>query len=552
MRLTFKRLMAPLSMLVFFAAWQIAADAVSSNLILPSPGIVLGWIFRHGTESDFLFHLGASCVRVGLAVALTVLTGSVLGICSGLFGSFRAFLSFPLAVIRATPVVSIILLAVFWFGTNALPVFIAALMSLPVMIDSVSGGIQKTPRRLVDAMRVYGFSRIRLLRHVFIPAAFPNFLSGSRSVFGLCWKVVAAGEVLALPRFGTGSLLYSAKLHLETVEVFAITVVLIALCFLLEGIIVVSVKIKDGLKSQIKPSPALIYPMEDTGGSGASPGNPLEGGGFLCLENIRVIRGSKELYHDFSVKLERCMVTALIAASGRGKTTLLDCIAGIIKPDSGRIYFRNGEGSPGSSETPEAFQVSYLFQEPELLPWRSIGQNIFLPIQKFSTLETNKSKTDKSASLQKAYNFLSKTGLAARYAAYPSELSGGERQRAAIARAFCYPASVVLMDEAFQSQDLPLKLSLMRLTKSLMQEEMRTTILVTHDVREALCLADRILVLTGEPLLIARDIALPRSQSARGRGTWEIAGNYIHLSGELAAIEEDILEVLSKDTVQEI
>jgi ABC-type nitrate/sulfonate/bicarbonate transport system ATPase subunit len=420
-------------------------------------------------------------------------------------------------------------------------------MALPVMIDSVSGGIQKTPQRLVDAMRVYGFSRVKLVRHVFIPAAFPSFLSGSRSVFGLCWKVVAAGEVLALPRFGAGSLLHNAKLHLEATEAFAITVVLIVLCFLFEGVFVLFVKIKSGSKGRGKPSSAVVCPEGDIGRLKASPGNTQGGSGFLCLENIRVTRGNKELYRNFSVKFEQCAVTALIAASGRGKTTLLDCIAGIIKPGSGRIYFHGGERSPSSPEVSESFRVSYLFQEPELLPWRSIRQNISLPLQTFFTL-----KNDKLTAMQKAYNFLLKTGLNNRYTAYPSELSGGERRRAAIARAFCYPAPVFLMDEAFQSQDLPLKLSLMRLTKSLMQEEMRTTILVTHDVREALCLADRILVLTGEPLLIARDIVLPDSQSVRGHGARTITDRYIHLTGELSAIEEDILEVLSKDSVHDI
>jgi NitT/TauT family transport system ATP-binding protein len=297
----------------------------------------------------------------------------------------------------------------------------------------------------------------------------------------------------------------------------------------------------------MKPSHAVIYPAGDSDGLGTNPGKPQGGGGFLCLKNIQVIRGNKELYHDFSVKFEQCTVTALIAASGRGKTTLLDCIAGIIKPDSGRIYFRGGEETPGSPEAQESFRVSYLFQDPELLPWCSIRQNIFLPLQIFFT-----SKNDKPAVIQKTHNYLSKTGLAARYTAYPSELSGGERRRAEIARAFCYPAPVLLMDEAFQSQDLPLKLSLMLLTKSLMQEEMRTTILVTHDVREALCLADRILVLTGEPLLITRDIVLPGSQSARSHGAQAITDRYIHLPGELSVIEEDILEVLSKDSVQEI
>jgi NitT/TauT family transport system ATP-binding protein len=97
------------------------------------------------------------------------------------------------------------------------------------------------------------------------------------------------------------------------------------------------------------------------------------------------------------------------------------------------------------------------------------------------------------------------------------------------------------MDEAFQSQDLPLKLALMNLTQSLLAEEKRTVLLVTHDVREALCLADRILVLAGSPLAVARDIAPPRPGSPRS-----IEERYAHLPPELTPLEEDILEALGQ------
>jgi NitT/TauT family transport system ATP-binding protein len=252
---------------------------------------------------------------------------------------------------------------------------------------------------------------------------------------------------------------------------------------------------------------------------------------MLSLRNLCVSRGSKELFRSFSADFNAGSVTAIIAASGRGKTTLLDCIAGILKPQSGTIALLDTPAAPESAEH-AALRVSYLFQEPQLLPWRTIGKNVTLPLQTHDAP-------------QKARGFLAKTGLAARYTAYPAELSGGERQRAAIARAFCFPAPVLLMDEAFQSQDLPLKLNLMQLTKSLLREEARTVILVTHDVREALCLANRILVLTGEPLSIARDIAVPDAKS----GGQSMAERYSHLPKELSAIEEDILVALSRDTV---
>jgi ABC-type nitrate/sulfonate/bicarbonate transport system ATPase subunit/ABC-type nitrate/sulfonate/bicarbonate transport system permease component len=520
---TIRRVMMPLSIAVFLALWQIAALAVDSVLILPAPADVLAWITHNVGSPVFLRHIGASSARTFIAAAVTIAAGSVLGVCAGLRPVFRRFISFPLTVIRAAPVVSIILLAVFWLGTDALPVFIAALMALPVMIDSVAAGIQKTPARLRDAMRVYGFSRAMLLRHVYIPGAAPAFFSGARSVFGMCWKAVAAGEVLALPRFGAGSLLYGAKVHLETTEVFAVTAVLIVLCFAFEGIFSLCAKAFSCTKRKKKTLPAgcLHIPTERT-----TP--PYR----LRVQNLCVSRGGKELFRSFSVDFEAGKITAIIAASGRGKTTLLDCIAGILAPAAGRISL---DYSGTGHTIQDSFKTAYLFQEPLLLPWRTIEQNIFLA----------NGKRGSGGASDSARYFLEKSGLAARASAFPHELSGGERQRAALARAFCYPAPVLLMDEAFQSQDLPLKLVLMELAKSFLREESRAVILVTHDVREALCLAERILVLSGEPLVIALDIAVPKSECEDCGAA--ISDRYVRLPDRLLAAEADILDALSRD-----
>jgi ABC-type nitrate/sulfonate/bicarbonate transport system ATPase subunit len=380
-------------------------------------------------------------------------------------------------------------------------------------------------------MRVYGFSRLMLLRHVYIPGAFPTFLSGARSVFGLCWKVVAAGEVLALPRFGAGQLLYSAKVHLETTEVFAVTVILIVICFALEGAFSLFIKIKSGGGSPPRV-PAAAHAPSFTAPPAGTPRNAPSSSAherlFLNVHNLSVTRGQKEIYRAFSARFEQGAVTALIAASGRGKTTLLDCIAGILPPQSGSVSLCGADGKTADT----AFRVSYLFQDDQLLPWRAVEQNVALPLRQ-------------PDALQKARGFLQKTGLAARQAAFPRELSGGERQRAALARAFCFAAPVLLMDEAFQSLDLPLKLGLMNLTQTLLAEESRAVIFVTHDVREALCLADRILVLAGEPLAVTRDITVPPARGA-------IADIYVHLPQTLLALEEDILDALSRDQTSHI
>jgi NitT/TauT family transport system ATP-binding protein len=355
----------------------------------------------------------------------------------------------------------------------------------------------------------------------------------------MCWKVVAAGEALALPRFGAGSLLYGAKVHLETTEAFAVTAILIAMCFALEGIFSLcaklfgSVKLKKGKISSPRVQENAFSGMDAGGLRITATGTarcPLPAApAFLRVQNLSVSRGGKELFRSFSIGFETGKVTAIIAASGRGKTTLLDCIAGILVPAAGKIFLE----SPCSEHNPQnSFKTAYLFQEPLLLPWYTVSRNILLVGGRRAT----------GSGDDYPRRFLEKTGLAGRLRAFPGELSGGERQRAALARAFCYPAPVLLMDEAFQSQDLPLKLSLMELAKSLLREETRAAILVTHDAREALCLADRILALSGEPLAVALDIAVPKPADGAS-----ISDCYIRPPDCLLNIEADILGVLSRD-----
>ncbi|AEE17320.1 ABC-type transporter, integral membrane subunit [Treponema brennaborense DSM 12168] len=233
-----KRLPAPaafgISFTVMLVLWQLAAAVVRSPLILPYPAETAAALCRNIRTPVFWQHIGATALRSVAAFAVSVTAGTVIGVCCGVSKTFRRLLEFPLAVIRSTPVVSFILLSIFWFGSSLVPVFVSVLMSLPVVIAAVSAGIGSADRKLLDCARVYGFSAARTARYVYLPSCTPYFWSGALSAFGLSWKVVAAGEVLSLPRRAAGTLLYNAKVHLETADVFAVTIVLIILCFTLE------------------------------------------------------------------------------------------------------------------------------------------------------------------------------------------------------------------------------------------------------------------------------------------------------------------------------
>jgi sulfonate transport system ATP-binding protein len=194
-------------------------------------------------------------------------------------------------------------------------------------------------------------------------------------------------------------------------------------------------------------------------------------------------------------------VVALVGPSGCGKTTLLRIIAGL-----DRDY-------QGSVRLPEHCRLGMVFQEPRLLPWRSVEANVRLAAP---------DATD--ATLDALFQTL---GLGAHRGHYPGELSLGLARRVALARAFAVAPDLLVLDEPFVSLDTALAERLRSELVELVRSRPVTTLLVTHDVEEAIGLADRLLVLSGSPARIVADVAVPRP-----RGT--------HSAQEIAAIRAQI------------
>ncbi len=204
-----------------------------------------------------------------------------------------------------------------------------------------------------------------------------------------------------------------------------------------------------------------------------------------------------EVLKGFSLSVPSDTITALVGPSGCGKTTLLRLISSLEPTDEGKVIWEAKEVEG---------HVSYLFQEPRLLPWSTLVQNIAIPLEPFIP-----SKTER---IEKAEEYLSLVDLYEFRNSYPSQLSGGMRQRAAIARSFAYPAHMMLLDEPFQSLDAELRWSLVKAFSTLFEDHKRTTIFVTHDIQEAILLADTVVQLSKRPMEIVEtiDIAIPRKE----------------------------------------
>jgi NitT/TauT family transport system ATP-binding protein len=215
--------------------------------------------------------------------------------------------------------------------------------------------------------------------------------------------------------------------------------------------------------------------------------------------------GAQQVYalQDVSLHCAAGSFTALIGPSGCGKSTLLRIIGGLERPDRGQVLI--GGATPKEKCRTGALGVA--FQDPALLPWRTVRQNIALPLQVLKRYTAdNQRKVDRLVGL---------VGLEGFENARPGQLSGGMRQRVAIARALVTDPSVLLMDEPFGALDQILRRSMNIELQRVWMEQRATTLLVTHGIDEAVFLADRVVVMQRNPGRIAQIVDIPFARPRR-------------------------------------
>ena len=191
---------------------------------------------------------------------------------------------------------------------------------------------------------------------------------------------------------------------------------------------------------------------------------------------------------DLSFSVKQGEFLAVVGPSGCGKTTLLSLAAGLLKPSAGKI--ENGDVTFG-----------YMLQKDELFPWRTIEKNVFLPleIQRRNTPERR----------QKVLSLAEKYGLKDFLKSFPRELSGGMRQRAALIRTLAAEPDVLLLDEPFSALDYQTRLNVCDDVYRIIKSEKKTAVLITHDISEAVSVADEAIVLSRRPATLVAEYALP-------------------------------------------
>jgi NitT/TauT family transport system ATP-binding protein len=227
----------------------------------------------------------------------------------------------------------------------------------------------------------------------------------------------------------------------------------------------------------------------------------------LCVRYAGTGRGRRAVpgalaVDGLSLEVAPGEFVAIVGPSGCGKSTILKVVAGLLSPSRGEVKVRSGEESDP--------RVGFVFQSDALLPWRTAAQNIELAVRL--------SDGDSRHAGQTAGRLMDELGLADAGGKFPGQLSGGMRKRVALARTIAYRPSVFLMDEPFGALDAQTRIRVGNFCLRVFDRLRQTVLFVTHDIEEAVALADRVVVLSPRPARIVSvfDVPLPRPRDYRG------------------------------------
>jgi ABC-type nitrate/sulfonate/bicarbonate transport system ATPase subunit len=207
----------------------------------------------------------------------------------------------------------------------------------------------------------------------------------------------------------------------------------------------------------------------------------------IAIEGLSKSFGDRVVFDAFSLRVARGEIVAILGPSGCGKSTLLRCIAGLEKPGAGTIAV--------------AGEIGMIFQEPRLLPWKNVRDNVAFAARN----DVERARVDETIEL---------VGLAGAKNRLPKHLSGGMAQRAALARSLIRRPEILLLDEPLGALDALLRLELGRAVADILAQAKMTSVLVTHDVDEAIALADRVIVLSAHPAQVRLELLVDAAARA--------------------------------------
>ncbi|MGJ7580797.1 ABC transporter ATP-binding protein [Variovorax sp. RHLX14] len=247
--------------------------------------------------------------------------------------------------------------------------------------------------------------------------------------------------------------------------------------------------------------------------------------------NEQLLRENHFAVEAIDLKVKRGEFIAIVGPSGCGKSTFMKLTTGLKMPSMGKIRI---DGQPVTGP----LKISGMaFQAPSLLPWRTTVDNVLLPLEIVEPYRTS-FKAKRKEYVERARKLLQKVGLAGYEDKFPWQLSGGMQQRASICRALIHEPEMLLLDEPFGALDAFTREELWCILRDLWTEQQFNVILVTHDLRESVFLADTVYVMSKSPgrFVVKREIELPRPRELELTYTKEFTDIVLELRGHIGAI----------------
>lgn len=223
-----------LAVVLLLVIWQAAASLLNQKVILAGPVSVVGRVFELVTEKGFFKVLGFSFLRIAGGFLLGLVLGTALAVLAAKIKAVGIILQPVMLTIKSVPVASFIIIALVWLTSSSLSSFISFLMVLPVIYNNVLGGIRSIDTKMLQMAEIYRLPWNKRFVFIWLPAMEPYLTAACSVSLGLCWKAGTAAEVIGIPSGSVGEMLYQAKAYLNTVDLFAWTVIIVLVSLLFE------------------------------------------------------------------------------------------------------------------------------------------------------------------------------------------------------------------------------------------------------------------------------------------------------------------------------
>ena len=450
-----KGLLAIFSISLLLIVWQLLAMLINLPDLFPSVPRLIQILCGLVRSEQFYLSVAATLVRgiSGMLLSLIAASGVAWLFSRNelVYELFRPLL----AIMRSVPVISFILLALIFLNAESIPLIIGFLTMFPLLVENLTNGIRSQRKELKTMAHQFRIGIWNTLTQIFYPQLKPFLYSGLASALGFGWRAIIMGEVLAQCSVGIGGEMKRAQTFIAVPELMAWTIIAISISFLFDK----------GISWLSKQSFPIMYNKRKNLTNDST-------GKEIQLTDLSYRIGSKVIFFHFNHLFKKGAIYGITAPSGYGKTTLLNLIGGILKPDQGEVRTEYTGG------------IATVFQKPELLNHLTILDNVSLPLAS----ATNRDFAYRQANIILRHMELDELGNL-----YPQELSFGQQQRVAIARALAYPSPILLMDEPFKGLDEAL---MFRITDNIRQrqsENGQTILFTTHNPEELKRMADEII-----------------------------------------------------------